>query len=232
MSADATYADASHPTMLARAFAWGRQHGPVAVAEVLVNFAAPFLIYRASRSGLGDVAALMAASVPPIAWSVFEFVRRRRLDALSLLVLGAIALSLVAFFGGGSVRFLQLREQLVAAVIGLIFLGSAAIGKPLIYFLARARVRRRSGPEAQGFEALSTHPIFVRAMLVMTLAWGVGLIVESALACALVFWLAIATFLVVSPIVGYGTVIALTAWTFWYAHRRAAAAKAALPARE
>ncbi|MHB8382892.1 MAG: VC0807 family protein [Candidatus Binataceae bacterium] len=227
MIPDATSARASQPATMARAFAWSRQHGPAAVAEALVNFAAPFLIYVATRRGFGDVAALMAASVPPVAWSIAEFVRRRRLDALSLLVLGGIALSLVAFFGGGGVRFLQLREQLVAAVIGFLFLGSAAIGKPLIYLLARARVRRRSGPEAQGFEALSTHPIFRRAMLVTTLAWAFGLIVESALACALVFWLPIATFLVVSPILGYGACGALTAWTFWYVARRVAAARAA-----
>ncbi len=227
MSPGVTSDRAPQPTTIAHALAWSRQHGPAALAEALVNFAAPFLIYLTFRPGLGDVVALMAASVPPIAWSIVEFVRRRRMDALSLLVLGGIALSLVAFFGGGGVRFLQLREQLVAAVIGLIFLGSAAIGKPLIYLLARARVRRGSGPEAQGFEALSTHPIFRRAMLVMTLAWALGLIVESALACALVFWLPIATFLVVSPILGYGTCGALTAWTFWYASRRVAAAQAA-----
>lgn len=226
MSADAT---SSHPSAghVSPRVRLALQHAPGAIAEGIVNFAAPFVIYLAARHALGDVRALMAASVPPIAWSIAEFVRRRRIDALALLVLGGIALSLVAFIGGGGVRFLQLREQLVAAVIGVLFLGSALIGKPLIYQLARARVRRRSGPEAQVFEALSTHPIFRRAMLVTTLAWAFGLIAESALACALVFLLPIATFLVVSPILGYGVCGGLTAWTFWYVSRRVAAARTA-----
>ena len=93
--------------------------------------ACPLLIYRLTQASLGDVGAMMAASAPPIAWSVLQFVHRRKVDALSLLVLAGIALSLLGFLGGGGPRFLQLREHLVAAAIGLIFLGSAAIGRPL-----------------------------------------------------------------------------------------------------
>ncbi|HEX3985678.1 MAG TPA: hypothetical protein VHX13_03625 [Acidobacteriaceae bacterium] len=59
-----------------------------------------------------------------------EFVRRRRLDAMSLRVITGIALSLLAFLGGGSVPFLQLRENIVTCLIGLVFLGSAAIIRP------------------------------------------------------------------------------------------------------
>ena len=66
----------------------------------------------------------------------------RRLDALSLLVLAGIVLSLLAFFGGGGPRMLQLREKLVTGVIGLAFLASAAVGRPLIYELARAGMAR------------------------------------------------------------------------------------------
>ena len=105
---------------LARAWTWARERGPGFAIEALVNFVAPFLIYDLSKGRLGDVHALMASSAPPIAWSIIEFVRRRRVDALSLLVLGGIALSLLAFAGGGGARFLQLRENLVGGLIALI----------------------------------------------------------------------------------------------------------------
>ena len=112
--------------------AYGRANGARLGLELLMNFVGPFVIYSVLDPKIGDVDALLASSAPPIAWSLVEFVRRRRVDALSMLVLAGIALSLLAFLGGGGVKFLQLREKLVTALIGLAFLGSAAIGRPLI----------------------------------------------------------------------------------------------------
>jgi hypothetical protein len=135
-------------------------------------------------------------------------------------VLTGIALSLLAFLGGGGVRLLQLREHLVTALVGLIFLGSLAIRRPLIYHLARARVRRVSATESQVFEAIQDSDVFRRTMTLATLVWGFGLVAEAALACVLVFTLSIPTFLVVSGVLGTGAIVAMTAWTFWYARRR------------
>ena len=112
--------------------------------------------------------------MPPILWSLVEFARHRRLDALSVLVVCGIALSLLAMLGGGGARFLQLREKLVTGLIGLAFVGSALIGKPLVYELARATMRRKSENEAREFEALQVHAGFRRTMTVMTLVWGSG----------------------------------------------------------
>jgi hypothetical protein len=196
-------------------------------AEVLVNFVLPFALYAWLQSSVGDVGALMISTVPPLAWSIFEFVRRRRIDALSLLVLTGILLSLVAFFGGGSVQFLQLRENLVTGLVGLLFLGSVAIGRPLIYYLARASMHRQSPSKASRFAALRDDPAIKRAMRVMTLAWGVALVGQCALASSLVFTLSIEQYLVVSPIVGYALLGAMTVWSFAFARRRFGAAMGA-----
>lgn len=223
---------------MARIQAWLRQHGLSFAAEALVNFIAPYLIFRFAKHDLGEVNALIASSAPPIAWSLVEFIRKRRVDALSLLVLAGIALSLLAFLGGGSVRLLQLREKLVTVLIGLVFLGSAAIGRPLIYQLARATIQRRSPSEVGAFEALRENAQFRRTMMVMTLVWGFGLVLEAAVAALLVISLPIQTYLIVGPIVGYGVIGLLTLWTFWYRRRQVRrgeaqrAAEAALAAAE
>jgi hypothetical protein len=115
-------------------------------------------------------------------------------------------------------------------VIALVFLGSALIGKPLIYQLARASMMRKSEDEAQAFEALQVHAGFRRTMTVMTLVWGLGLLANVAVSVALVFALSIRTYLIVGPIVGYATMGALTLWTFLYgqrARRRGEARRAA-----
>ena len=189
--------------------------------EILVNFVLPYVIYIEAEHPLGAAHALMAASLPPVLWSFLEFSRKRRVDALSLLVIAGIVLSLLAFLGGGSVKFLQLRENLVTGFIGLVFLGSAAIGHPLIYHLARANMLRKSQEsEVERFEKLRNKKHFRRSMTLMTVVWGCGLLAQTLVACLLVFRMSIRTYLMVSPFVGYGMMGILGLWTFWYVNRR------------
>lgn len=220
---------------IARTIAYLRTNGPHLLVEASVNFILPFVIYTWAEKPLGEAGALLASSAPPIAWSLVEFARHRRVDALSLLVVSGIVLSLLAMIGGGGVRFLQLREKLVTVLIGLAFLGSALIGKPLIYELARATMRRKSEAEAQEFEALQVHAGFRRTMTVMTLVWGAGLLVDAAFSVVLVFVLSVRAYLIVNPVLGYGTIGALSLWTFLYgqrAKRRGEALRAAMAAAQ
>jgi hypothetical protein len=203
-----------------RGMTWLRAHGPGFILEAAVNFALPLLIYSALHGRWGDAHALLAASAPPIVWSIVLFLRAGRVDALSLLVLAGIALSLLAFLGGGSARLLALREKFVTLAIGMAFLISAAIGKPLIYPLARATMARRSAAEAEAFDARRDHAAVRRTIMVMTLVWGFGLVAEFCLGAALLFVLPIGQYLAVSPVLGYGTIGGLVLWTAVYRRRR------------
>lgn len=198
---------------------FARKQGAGIVTEALVNFILPYVIYVYAKPGLGDVHALMASSLPPIAWSLAEFARKRRVDAISLIVIAGIVLSLLAFIGGGSVRFLQLRENLVGGLVALVFLGSAAIGKPLIYQFARAGAARKSAAEGAKLEAMRADAGFKRVMLIMTLVWGFGLLASTVVSCVLVFAMSIRNYLLVSPFIGYGTMAALGVWSFVYGNR-------------
>jgi hypothetical protein len=207
-------------TILANVWPVIRKNGPGFAFEALVNVIGPLLIYDLTKTSLGDAGALIASSGPPIAWSLLEFALKRRIDALSILVLAGIGLSLLAFVGGGGARFLQLREKLVTVLIGLVFLGSAAIGRPLIYQLARATLMRRQSSELAEFESLRDNPYFRRSMMVMTLVWGFGLVFEAAISVVLVFKLSIHDYLLISPIVGYAAMGGLSLWTFLYIRRQ------------
>jgi hypothetical protein len=187
--------------------------------EVLVNVALPFLIYSLAQPRWGDVNALIASSAPPVLWSLVEFGRNRRIDALSLLVLLSIGLSLLAFLGGGSVQLLQLREKLVTIIVGLVFLGSAAIGRPLMYELIRAFLARSNDPELQQVEAARNARRFRAAMTLMTLVWGIGLLADAAVSIVLVNVLPMRIYLVVNPILGYATIGSLTLWNLWFGRR-------------
>lgn len=202
-----------------------RGHAAGLAVALSVNVVLPLLTFDYAAPRSGDTVALLASSVPPLLWSTLEFVYRRRVDALSLLIVAGLALSVLATTGGGSARFLQLREHLVTAVIGLVFLGSAAVGRPLVYQLARAGLLRTSPEQVTAFEAKRDTPRFRRIMTIMTLVWGIGLFASAALACVLVFALSTRDNVIVSPFLSYGVVSALALWTAWYRrHSRAHAA--------
>ncbi|HEX3637133.1 MAG TPA: VC0807 family protein [Paraburkholderia sp.] len=190
---------------------------PGFVLELAVNFLLPWLAYRLALPHLGETGALMASAVPPIVWSLIELLRFRRVDALSVMVVAGIVLSVAAMALGGSPRMLLLRESLVSGAVGVVFLLSLPMRRPLIFYLARATVAREMEGGAERFEALwRERPALVGAMRLMTLVWGVGLTGETALRAWMALTWPIERFLVVSPFIGYGIYGALTLWTLWY----------------
>lgn len=204
---------------------------PGFVLELVVNFLLPWLVYRYSHPQLGETGALIASSVPPILWSLIELVRFRRVDALSMIVVGGIVLSIGAMALGGSPRVLLLRESLVSGAIGVAFLLSLPMRRPLIFYLARASVAREMEGGAARFEALmQERPGLSAALRMMTLVWGIGLTGETALRSWMALTWPIERFLVVSPFIGYGIYGALTVWTVWYRKSLRKRSEASVPA--
>ena len=66
--------------------------------------------------------------------------------------------------------------------------------------------RLDAGTDLATVEGLRDSPIFRRAMMVMTLAWGVGLVAESALSCVLLFVTTIQQFMLASWVIGVSIV--------------------------
>ncbi|WP_144143030.1 VC0807 family protein [Paraburkholderia sp. BCC1884] len=190
---------------------------PGFVLELAVNFLLPWLAYKLALPRLGETGALIASAVPPIVWSLIELVRFRRVDALSVMVVAGIVLSVAAMALGGSPRVLLLRESLVSGAVGVVFLLSLPLRRPLIFYLARATVAREMEGGAAHFEALwEARPGLVSAMRRMTLVWGVGLTGETALRAWMALSWPVERFLVVSPFIGYGIYGGLALWTLWY----------------
>ncbi|WP_341312479.1 VC0807 family protein [Paraburkholderia sp. IMGN_8] len=190
---------------------------PGFVLELAVNFLLPWLAYRFALPHLGETGALIASAVPPIVWSLIELARFRRVDALSVVVVAGIVLSVAAMALGGSPRMLLLRESLVSGAVGVVFLLSLPMRRPLIFFLARATVAREMEGGAARFEALwRERPALATSLRLMTLVWGVGLTGETALRAWMALTWPIERFLVVSPFIGYGIYGGLTLWTLWY----------------
>lgn len=184
--------------------------------DLILNFAAPWLLFTWLSPSLGAYQSLLIAALPPVIWSVVELCRNRRLDALSLLVIGGIALSLLAMGFGADERVLLIRESWITGGMGLMLLGSACIKRPLLPILVNAIMRRQASPlHAQ--QAV-VHPMFQSSLKTGTWVWGLGLITEAGLRLWMAMHWPIATNLLYGPIISYGIMALLVLWFFCH-HR-------------
>lgn len=192
-----------------------KQHLRMA-AELAVNLCLPWLAYTLAEPRYGEFGALLVSSVPPLLWSLGELAWHRRIDALSMLVLAGIALSALAMALGGDARLLLLRESLISGLIGLIFLASLLLKRPLVYFLARATVTRQNAESgASSFHSWWQNPPAQRAIRGITAAWGLGLTSEAALRTWMAFHWPTERVLAIAPALGYLITGGLGLWTFW-----------------
>ncbi|MDE1896093.1 MAG: hypothetical protein KGH91_03345 [Rhodospirillales bacterium] len=184
-------------------------------------------MYEALDGRYGDTNALIASALPPLLWSGFELAKTRRLDAISVVVVASIIFTLAATAMGGSARLIQIRDALVTGAMGVLFLASLLMQKPLIFYLARATSARNTESGAMQFEAMWQSPAIRRIFRLMTAVWGVGLIVQTALLCFLAWVWPISRYLLLGPFIGYGIFGLLLLWSLWYGAKHKALA--ALP---
>jgi hypothetical protein len=171
---------------------------------LLINAIAPYLVYQLAEPYTGGLAALALSALPPAIESVWSVARKRKLDVASALVLAGIAVSLVLVSLGGSERVLLLRDSLITSVVGLAIAVSAAFRRPILYHLFR---------QVQHVEP------DLRTMRVMSVVFGLGLVVEMAVRTAMVLEMSTSRFLLISPFVQYGMTAALVAWAVFYMRR-------------
>lgn len=188
-------------------------------AEILANFLAPFLVYQVFASTLGDTKSLILSTVPPLAWSGFELAKTKRLDAISITVVCGIFLTIGATCLGGSPRLIQIRDALVTGMIGLMFLASLCLEKPIIFFLARATMARDTEAGLAAFETIWQRPGVPQMFRVLTGVWGVGLIIQTAILCGLAMIWPISRYLLLSPFITYGMFAVLMLWSLRYRGR-------------
>jgi hypothetical protein len=189
--------------------------------DLAVNFLLPWLTYRVARPHVDEAHAIMISAVPPIAWGLVTFARKRKVDAFSILSLGGIAFSLGVFALGGSPKVLLVRESFVSGAIGVVFLGSALIGRPLMLEVIRAMAKSMPPGEAGAkmrheLEVYGDAPPFRRLMTTMTIAFGTLGIAEMAARIALALSLPTERFLLIAPIARWAIAGVVMGWVFFF----------------
>jgi hypothetical protein len=191
------------------------------LSAIFINFALPWLAYRLAHAHWGQAGALLASALPLIAWMTYDMVRHQHFDALTCIVLIGIVLSLATVTMTGVPQELTIEEPLVSGMIGVAFLVSLVLPRPLVFYLARSTMARTSMQSASDFERdWRESPTLAPRIRLMTLVWGIGLVAENAIRTSIV-WDAESDHhaAVVSNVVRYSFYAALMLWTLWYRRR-------------
>lgn len=163
-------------------------------STLLMDLVVPVAAYYLLRlAGLDPLPALILGVVPTLVFLVGQAIHRRRLDALGVfvlvLVVACIAVSLVT----GSPRFLLAKGGAVTGVIGLGFLATLWMARPLPFTLARAMLRRTPMGAAlhtdSWDERWDRNPWFRRVWRVDTVMWAAGLLADSAVRVVMAYTL-------------------------------------------
>jgi len=178
------------------------------VLSLGVNVGLPLLAVQwLLHAGVSVIVALSLSAVFPLADTLVTIVRSRRVSPLG-------ALSLIS----GNPVFALAKESVFTGVFGLVFLGSLATARPLIFGLGRTS---STGGDAAGMAEWDARwdrqPAFRRVLRIMTLVWGLGLLGEAVARVAVALTLPVTLATIVSPalqVVAFGGLIL---WTAVYA---------------
>lgn len=167
--------------------------------------------YGARALGCSDYVSLLAGTIASAGRIAWVAVRDRRLDAFAVFLLVLFGVGLGLTFLTGDVRFVLAKDSATTGIAGLIFLGSAAIGRPLTYYAAQ----RFAGPAgaAELRAKVAAEPAMLRHFTVMSAGWGAGLLAEAVLRIPLVYLLPLDVAVGASNVLMALAYTALITWT-------------------
>lgn len=178
------------------------------------DLAASIGVYYGLRlAGVSERPALLAATVVAASRLVWVAVRRRQVTWFAALMLAVFGIGLLLTFVAGDARYLLLKESFVTAGVGVVFLLSAAGGRPLTLSAAQTSQPWRADAIDRLFRERRD---LRRRFFVSSVVWGVGLLTESAVRVPLVYTLSTDAMVGLSEGLFWGTIGTLMAWSMFY----------------
>lgn len=178
-----------------------RRFGP----SILINGVAPYIIYFVlhHQFQVAELPALLATSIPPLLDALVGIVRWRRIDFLAGFVLFTISLAVALVALGGDPRLYLIRESFITAGIGLAFIVSNPLSRPLGFFFARYFMAGNDQARVTWVnDRWQSSDSFRRAIRLSNVIWGLGFVLEAVVRTYLVFTLSIEQFLIALRITG------------------------------
>lgn len=193
---------------------------------LIVSLGLPLILIQVLlHRGVSPVIALAAGTVFPLGEIAYEAVHTKRVGLVAIVSFAGIATGLTLSFATGNAVFALVRESFFTTLFGLLFLGSLALPRPLIFRLNLDLAGDDLAARAAAEELWELAPARYVFRLI-TLVWGVGLLLEAAARVVAALTLPIAVAAAVSPVIAVVVIGALALWTVRYVRVRRAAAAA------
>ena len=188
--------------------------GPNFRRVLLLDIVVPLMaVVLLERNGVSALGAYAVASVFPIGSVAVAWIARRSLDVIGVGVVLGVGSGLLLGALTADPRFALVRAAPGFALFGIAALLSLFTARPLMFFVARAFAAGGDPARMAAWNLRLAVPPFQQAMRTVTAVWGLGTLIEAALAIACAFLLPGQLALVAEPIVAFGIIAALLAWT-------------------
>jgi hypothetical protein len=195
---------------------------------MLVEVGLPVLTYYGLHAvGISDYRALLAATVVAGLRLAFVALRNRKLDGFAAFMMAVFAVGLALSFVTGDARFMLAKDSVGTTIAGLIFLGTCVVGRPLSFYAAQRFAATAGRSQTWWNDKWQTSPAFRHGFRVMSLTWGVGLLVEAAVRIPLIYVLPIDLMVGLSTVLQLAAFALLITWNVWYARRMRARSQGA-----
>lgn len=180
------------------------------VVTLLLNGVVPWILYVWLSNYMSSLAALSIATLVPLSDNVIHLWKHKHLDAFGGLMLFTFVFTLILVALGGSEKLLLVRESLITASVGIIFLLSLLFSRPLMFYLALRFIANNEFVDNWNIK------YFRNVMRLMTFIWGIILLLEAVVRVIMVFKLSTEQYLLFSNFVLYGFIGIAILWTIIY----------------
>ncbi len=195
-----------------------REHLPSLIFGAALPIAVYFLVRHHVQT---DAQALIIAGGFSAAWVVLQFVRQRRVDLVGAIVLSGFAIGVVSStLLGGNTYLLKVRDAFFTALFGIACVVTVFThDRPAFFYLSRYVSAGNDKDRISAFDRLHEFPTGRHAFRVLSVVWGIGLVVEAGFRMTLADLLPTGTFLAMSPFITTTIIGGLFAFTVVYTRR-------------
>lgn len=169
--------------------------------------------YIARAAGQSAFWSLMAATIVAglrVAWGAW---RHKHVDAFSAFMMTLFALGMVLSAITGDARWLLVKGCVITALAGFVFLGSAALKRPLTLTVGKRLAAKDPESLAELQQGWRESAEFRTGFIQLALLWGFGLVLESVLRLVVIYSTSLDFSVAASAviqIIAYAAMIAIT----------------------
>jgi len=158
------------------------------VPALVIDLAVPLAVYGVLQlAGLSVTWSLAGGSVVPIVRIIVAAVREHRVNGLALFVLCALVVGVTLSLVTGDARLAIARDAVIGVALGIVFIGSLAMRRPIMFYVTRSFGGGRLGEQWDRVPALR------RDLRYMTLAIGGLCLLDAAARVVLAYTLPVRT---------------------------------------